>query len=50
MELGEIDNKVVNKIIENYDYLEAMNSMLYNKYREKILLLYNNYNKFICKN
>lgn len=50
VELGEIDNKVVNKIIENYDYLEAMNSMLYNKYREKILLLYNNYNKFICKN
>ncbi|WP_195988379.1 HD domain-containing phosphohydrolase [Clostridium sp. D53t1_180928_C8] len=50
VKLGEIDNNVVKKVIENYDYLEAMNSMLYNKYREKIILLYNNYNKFIYKN
>ena len=50
VEVGEIDDKVVNSIIENYDYLESINSKVYNKYREKIKLLYNNCKNFIYKN
>lgn len=37
--LNEIDGDVVNKIIENYDYLEMTNNKLLNFYNKKVLAL-----------
>lgn len=46
---GQIDGEVVNKVIENYDYLEVMNKRLYDNYRRKIDSLNNEYSKFLSK-
>lgn len=46
---GEIDGEVVNKIIENYDYLEKMNNDLYSLYNNEIALLYDEYNNLLSK-
>ena len=46
---GEIDKEVVNKVIENYDYLEKMNNELYLLYNNEISLLYDEYNNILSK-
>ena len=46
---GEIDGEVVNKVIENYDYLEMMNKRLYDSYIRKINSLQDSYKEFFSK-
>ena len=46
---SEIDGEVVNKVIENYDYLEMMNKRLYDSYIRKINSLQDSYKEFFSK-
>lgn len=47
--LNEIDDYVVNKIIENYDYLELTNNKLLNFYNKKVLSLKYHYEEISSK-